>query len=150
MFNKLFVPGVGIILFKQPATPAPGCDKFPGVGNIDVTAPGVGIMLLPFPGVEIILDPAPGIEIMFPDGAELPTEFGGCFGTMRRATDCSRCSNVLRSAYSSLLGAFLYNASSSRFTKSGSFCCHSGVTCGFRFLKSCSMLSTIRRRRPVS
>lgn len=141
------------MLLSPPATPVPGCIKFPvlpGVGIIDETFPGVGIMLLAFPGVGIILDAAPGVGIMLLIGAEDTTECGGCFGTIRRATDCSRCSNVLRSAYSSLLGAFLYKASSSRFTKSGSFCCHSGVTCGFRFLKSCNMFSTIWRRRLVS
>lgn len=92
------------MLFKPPATPVPGCIKFPvlpGVGIIDETLPGVGIMLLAFPGVGIMLDAAPGVGIMLFIGAEETTECGGCFGTIRRATDCSRCSNVLRSAYSS-------------------------------------------------
>lgn len=92
------------MLFKPPATPAPDCIKFPvvpGVGIIEITLPGVCIILLPLPGVGIILDAAPGVGIMLLIGAEEPTGCGGCFGTMRRATDCSRCSNVLRSAYSS-------------------------------------------------
>lgn len=149
----LLPPEIDIMPFKPPAMPAPGWIMFPvlpGVGIIELTPLAVGIKVFPFPGVGIILDVAPGVGIITPMGAFVAIECGCCFGTMRRATDCSRCSNVLRSAYSSLLGAFLYNASSSRFTKSGSFCCHSGVTCGFRFLNSCSMFSTIWRRRLVS
>lgn len=92
------------MLFEPPATPDPDCSEFPvvpGVGIIDATLPEVCIILLPLPGVGIILDATPGVGIMLLIGAEELTECAGCFGTMRRATDCSRCSNVLRSAYSS-------------------------------------------------
>jgi hypothetical protein len=98
-------PGVGIMLLKPPP-PTPDCIRFPvlpGVGIIAETPPGVGIMLLPLPGVGIILDAAPGVAIMLPKGAEEATECGCCLGTMRLATDCSRCSKVFKSAYSSYI-----------------------------------------------
>lgn len=50
-----------------------------------------------------MLDAAPGVGIMLFMEVEETVECGCCLGTMRCATDCSRCSNVLRSAYSSLI-----------------------------------------------
>jgi hypothetical protein len=93
-------------MLLNPPPPAPGCIRLPalpGVGIIEETPPGVGIMVLPLPGVGIILDAVPGVGIMLPKGAEAATECGCCLGTIRLATDWSRCSKVFGSAYSSYI-----------------------------------------------